>query len=467
MGFSKSSSEGRKRELRIFRWVLFGAAIAALGMHLSSAPLLVRFVNSVFSNLDLELPEDTIEVIVVDEEVPDLETPVTPPPPSEVATENEPAASAPEDSAPPLKTSESVIPTPPTAESIDTVPTESAIATETGVEGGEGAAGSADTMGLFSGDGSTEGDPTEPVGPPNVQQREPVERQPVQEVARARPPAARTVACNPCSVPDYPLSERRERIEGQPIINVVFDQNGTVIEAVVERSSGNTAFDQAALEEARTNWRFTDPYGLGGQVSVEVPFVITGSDQFEAATEAGQREAIELPVQQSIVPVTPAATGTAFPSTAERDPAPTVVEDASEQETEAQDLNQTPTQLPEESTPDSSVGDTSNSEDTDRPGEPTPVEAEGEPFDLNNETDTDSQSPTEPRETVPDETTILLNGPDSAEELVPTSSPDGLLEPSFPPTVLPSQPIDGPDPQIPQAVPEPESPAEGSPDTSD
>ena len=206
-----------------------------------------------------------------------------------------------------------MIPTPPTADSIETVPTESAIATETGVEGGEGVAGEADTIGLVSGDGSIEGDPTEPVGPPNVQQApEPppvVERQPVQEVARARPPAARRVACNPCSAPDYPLSERRENIQGQPIINVIFDENGNVVEAALERSSGNTAFDQAALAEARANWRFDDPYGLGGQVSVEVTFVIEGSEQFEAAQTAGEREVIELPVQQSIVPIDPAATG--------------------------------------------------------------------------------------------------------------------------------------------------------------
>ncbi|MEM1309368.1 MAG: hypothetical protein AAGF98_07690, partial [Cyanobacteria bacterium P01_H01_bin.153] len=218
MRFSRSSSEGRLQELKFFRWVLLGSAIAAVGVHLSSAPLLQRFVDSVFSGLELEAIEEPIEVILVEEEVPELEEPVTPPPPSEAATEAEPAASAAADSAPPLRTSEPVIPTPPTAESIETVPTAPAIATETGVEGGEGAAGDADSIGLVSGDGSTEGDPTTPVGAPNVQQREPV-----QEVARARPPAARQVACNPCSTPDYPLSEHRERIQGQPIINVIFD----------------------------------------------------------------------------------------------------------------------------------------------------------------------------------------------------------------------------------------------------
>ena len=299
MGFSKSSAEGRRRELRIFRRVIVGAVIAATGLHLSSAPWVMQLVNGMLGDLEVELADDAIEFFVVDEAVPEPETPVTPPPPSAEATDNEPAASASEDSAPPLKTSESVIPTPPPAESIDTIATESAIATEDGVEGGQGAAGNADTIGLVSGDGSLEGDSTAPVGPLNVRQREPVP-----EVARVSPPAARLVTCAPCSSPDYPLSERRADIEGQPIINVIFDANGNIVEAVIERSSGNAAFDQAAIAEAQANWQFQDPYGLGGQVSVEVNFVIEGSEQFDAATAAGRREAIELPVQQSIVPVT-------------------------------------------------------------------------------------------------------------------------------------------------------------------
>ncbi|NEQ47724.1 MAG: TonB family protein [Leptolyngbya sp. SIOISBB] len=314
MGFSKSSAEGRRRELRIFRRVIVGAVIAATGLHLSSAPWVMQLVNGMFGDLEVELVDDAIEFFVVDEAVPELETPVTPPPPSAAAIDNEPAASAAEDSAPPLKTSESVIPTPPTAESIDTIATESEIATEDGVAGGQGAAGNADTIGLISGDGSLEGDPTAPVGPPNVRQREPVP-----EVARASPPAARLVTCAPCSSPDYPLSERREDIEGQPVINVIFDASGNIVEAVIERSSGNAAFDQAALAEAQANWQFRDPYGLGGQVSVEVNFVIEGSEQFDAATAAGRREAIELPVQQSIVPVTPP--GTAASPAEEREPA--------------------------------------------------------------------------------------------------------------------------------------------------
>ena len=81
MRFSKSSSEGRVKELKIFRWVLLGAAIAAVGMHLSSVPLIVRIANNLMGDLDLEATEEPIEIFVVEKEVPEPETPVTPPPP--------------------------------------------------------------------------------------------------------------------------------------------------------------------------------------------------------------------------------------------------------------------------------------------------------------------------------------------------------------------------------------------------
>ncbi|MEM6838976.1 MAG: energy transducer TonB [Cyanobacteria bacterium P01_C01_bin.120] len=407
MKFSQSSSEGRLKELKFFRWVLLGAAIAAVGVHLSSAPLLLRFVNNVFGGLELDVVEEPIEVILVEEEVPEPEAPVTPPPPSEAAIENEPAASAPADSAPPLRTSDSVVPTPPTAESIETVPTESAIATEDGVEGGEGAAGNAGSIGLLRGDGSTEGDPSDPVGPPNVQPA-PVERQPVQEVARARPPAARQVACNPCSTPDYPLSEQRERIQGQPVINVIFDGNGNVVRAVIERSSGSNALDQAALEEAQANWRFDDPYRLGGQVSVEVPFVIEGTDQFAAAQAAGQREVIALPVQQSIVPVSPATAGTT-PTTA----AP-AADDAESVEPPAADVDPAPA----------------------APAGEEPVDAEP---------DDGAEPVSSPSET---------NTPPAAGDRVPESTPPAAGD--RPSTVAPESPAPAAPASIPQANPAPQ-----------
>jgi protein TonB len=432
MGFSESSSEGRRKELRIFRWVLLGATIAAVGMHLSSVPLLMRFVNGVFGELDLDAIEEPIEVIVVEEAVPEPESPVTPPPPSEEATDNEPAASALEDSAPPLRTTDSIIPTPPTADSIETVPTESAIATETGIEGGEGAAGDANTIGLFRGDGSTEGDPTAPVGPPNVQQQEPVERQPVQEVARARPPATRRVACNPCSTPDYPLSQQREAIQGQPVINIVFDENGNVVQAVVERTSGIAALDQAALQEALTNWRFADPYGLGGQISVEVPFVIEGTDQFDAVQAAGQREAIELPVQQSIVPVTPATAGT--PPTPEPPPPdPTEAEGApAVSPLPALPVDAAPS--PETTPPDTTESPSNNDGETDDSPPATSTGAgSGNPA-LDDEAELTAPSAPPVAPAVPSTVEPVIPQASPQPQSVPTPAPESLMPSSESPS---------------------------------
>lgn len=307
MGFSKSSADGRRRELRLLRRGLILALFAAIGMHISSVPLVAKWAADLLGNRDSA--EDPIEVILVDEEVPILqEEEVTPPPPDDIVTHDEPAAAATEDSPPPLRTTEAVILTAPTAESIDTVSTDPVIATQSGVEGGQGAQGNADVAGIVSGSGRPNGNPSAPVGLTNVQQRQPVKRQVVPEIARVRPPMARNISCNPCSPPDYPLSELREKIEGQPIINVTFDRQGRVINATIKRTSGNPAFDQVALQEAKKNWRFQDPYSLGGKVSVEVAFVIKGSTKFQAATAAGRREVIPLPVQAPMTPMSQVST---------------------------------------------------------------------------------------------------------------------------------------------------------------
>lgn len=304
MGFSKSVFEQYKREIRILQWVLAVGALAAAGFHLFSVPAIIRYADGLMKAVDptVELETTPVEIIVVDEPITPEPEVVTPPPPTEASVTNEPAAGAEEASPLPLA-SDPVVPEPATAESMDTVATGPTLASETGAEDGKGAAGEVDTVGILPGSGSPEGDSTVPITPP------PMERQPMQEVARPRPPRARTVACNPCTQPDYPLTERRDRIEGQPVINVIFDPNGNVVRADIEKSSGNAAFDQAALEEARRNWRFRDPYGLGGQVSVEVTFVIAGSEQHDAAQAAGRQETIELPVQQSLTPVTPPSAG--------------------------------------------------------------------------------------------------------------------------------------------------------------
>ncbi|MEM6353650.1 MAG: TonB family protein, partial [Cyanobacteria bacterium P01_D01_bin.14] len=214
--------------------------------------------------------------------------------------------------APPLATAARPGPTREVA-AADAVAVQQAIATENGSIIGQGAVGESTTVGLVPGSGTpVEGGNR--INLPQVSRPEASEpptrpREPVQEVSLAtrRQPSSRWVSCNPCSAPDYPLMARREEIEGKPIINAIFDAEGRVVEAVIEVSSGNAAFDQAALEEARANWRFQDPRQIGGQVSVEVTFVVEGSEQHNRARREGEVRAINLPNNQTIRRVTPDA----------------------------------------------------------------------------------------------------------------------------------------------------------------
>ncbi|MEO0349114.1 MAG: energy transducer TonB [Cyanobacteria bacterium P01_A01_bin.15] len=273
-------------------------ALVATGFHVFSVPLAARFAARLMGAYDpaVELETTSIEVVVVEEAIqqaPSPEAEVLEPPP------DEPAAAAEQPSAPPLATAAEPVPT--RTESIDTVPAEVAIATENGAIDGQGAIGDSTAIGLVPGSGTpVEGDfeINLPLPPPNPS------RQPVHQ-ARQRT-TSRSVTCNPCSLPDYPLTERREQIEGQPVISVIFDGSGRVVQAEVAVSSGNAAFDRAALAEAQENWRFRDSQGVGGQVSVDVTFVMAGSDQHAEAQQAGEIRSVELPPQQTSTRSTPA-----------------------------------------------------------------------------------------------------------------------------------------------------------------
>lgn len=303
MGLSKPCSEQRKKELRIFRRVLIGAVLTALGVHISSVPLIVRYAASLIGDLELASePPELVEVILLEEPetLPEPETEVSPPPTNEAAVDNEPAAAAETSAPPPLEASETTIATSPTSTSTTAAPPQAAVASESGVPDGAGAEGESDVVGLISGSGGLEiydG----PLKPPNVRvtQRDSVPAIASVDNIQRRRGGARTIACNPCTLPDYPESQRLRGREGFPEINIQFGRDGRVIAAEIETSSGNTAFDEATLQEALENWRFEDPRGLGGQVSVNVAFVIEGSEQYEAAQAAGVRESVELPIRSS------------------------------------------------------------------------------------------------------------------------------------------------------------------------
>ncbi|MEL6468598.1 MAG: TonB family protein [Cyanobacteria bacterium J06623_4] len=303
MGFSKDTFEQYRREIRITQRVLVVAAVVAGGAHFFSLPWISRMISGPEGDPTAEVEATPVEIVVEEEPIQQAEEP-EPETPEDLP---EPAASADQPSAPPLATDIEPVPLSEIS-SADRVAVAPAIATENGVEGGQGAAGASSAVGLVPGSGEPVdiGDlinlpdiaaVTEPASP----------REPIAETSLAarRQPSSRLVSCDPCSVPDYPANARREEIEGQPVINAIFDENGRVIEAVIEVSSGNRAFDEAALEEARRNWRFRDPQGVGGQVSVGVTYVIEGSNQYQEAQQAGEIRTVELPVNQQIRSVAP------------------------------------------------------------------------------------------------------------------------------------------------------------------
>lgn len=102
-----------------------------------------------------------------------------------------------------------------------------------------------------------------------------------------------TVSCRRCDRPEYPEEALDEGVEGSPSVSLEYDENGNVIGAVLEQSSGSAALDRAALEAAR-NYEM-DSGGRSGTVSVEIDFGIEGSERSRAAQRRGERESVSTP----------------------------------------------------------------------------------------------------------------------------------------------------------------------------
>ncbi|MEO0102267.1 MAG: TonB family protein, partial [candidate division WOR-3 bacterium] len=92
--------------------------------------------------------------------------------------------------------------------------------------------------------------------PETVVSQPPVETtpSPKEETAPEIVPYAKVeIKPNPISIPkpEYPEMARRAKIEGQTIVKVLVDIDGSVIDAQILKSSGNDALDEAALVAAR------------------------------------------------------------------------------------------------------------------------------------------------------------------------------------------------------------------------
>lgn len=428
--------------------VLAVGAVVAGGAHVVSLPWISRMVSGSQENVSPDIVATPIEIVVEEEVVQQ-----TPEPEPEPPEENpEPAASAERPSAAPLATNAEPVPTSEVA-SADTVAVSPSIATENGEVDGQGAVGTSSAIGLEPGTG----EPTEsgdrinlPDIAASIESAPPARpREAVQTIAR-RAPTSRLISCNPCSIPDYPESARREEIEGQPTINVVFDGNGRVIDAVVETSSGNAAFDRAALEEAKRNWRFRDEQGLGGQVSVDVTYVIDDSDQHEEARQAGEVRAVNLPIGQqtrSVAPDQPSSysNSTATRSTETINPRNTSLDSSSPNSTEPAITHSAPTESSEANQSPESNASLSSPQEIEFENQPPQPSEESASQPMSN-----SQAPIEipPAPSAPASPAPVSPAPAAPEPIVPVpvsaAEPTPLLSPT-PQSPNPQSPTSPPD----------------------
>lgn len=104
---------------------------------------------------------------------------------------------------------------------------------------------------------------------------------------------SRAVTCQTCVRPSYPQSALDARIEGQPMVRVEINPDGTVRRVTLTRSSGHGAIDRAAIEAAR-NSRF-QPIAGGATVPIEYDLTIEGSRRNRDARRRGERQAVDLP----------------------------------------------------------------------------------------------------------------------------------------------------------------------------
>jgi len=79
----------------------------------------------------------------------------------------------------------------------------------------------------------------------------------------------------PITQPEYPTMSRRLGEEGQVVLLLTVDEDGRVLEAVVDKSSGFERLDEAAVREATRRWRLI-PGTINGKAStMQYRFAVT------------------------------------------------------------------------------------------------------------------------------------------------------------------------------------------------
>ncbi len=99
------------------------------------------------------------------------------------------------------------------------------------------------------------------------------------------PTAPRSDPSHRNAQPEYPPAARRFGEEGRVVLRLYILPNGTVGQAEVARSSGSDRLDQAALDEAKSSWRFLpatqDGKPVAAWLQAAVVFKLEGDDPLE------------------------------------------------------------------------------------------------------------------------------------------------------------------------------------------
>ena len=477
MGLSKTCLEQHEKENACTRRWLSWGVLGATSLHVGLIPLM-EYVPPQFLTLE---EEPVIELIVTD--VPELEpeleelAPIPEPQAATLAARAQVAAPPPPaiEAAPPLSTIEADVEplqedaseepeAPEIVEADEDVDEEveddeiETVATESRDNFDPERA--RNLLSRFRGNnGSAQGDPNGvaegvPNGSPNgtgteVAATGPSNSGPANTSGRAGRGGSTTVSCRRCRKPDYPREALEQGIEGQPTVIAEYDSQGRVTSVRLRTSSGHAALDRAALEAAR-RYRF-ETGGQSGEVPIDIPFVIEGSERYERVTERGDRESTQVPSQNAVTPPEEPTTSS-LPDEESTDPASETQSDPDNPVNEDAIDNDAL-----ETSPDNAV----NSQDEDESEESTPS-PESSP-----ESSTDASQPAS-GESPAAEGDRSSTTPSSESESAPSSSEDSANTAPTPTPAPSSSPAPTPAPAsdaAPAPTPAP-APASAPPPTS-
>ena len=250
---------------------------------------------------------------------------------------------------------------------------------------------------------------------------------------------SRTVACQNCVRPEYPDSALEAGAEGQPMVSVDINPDGSVRSVTLTRSSGNPAIDQAAIQAARSS-RF-QPVSGGASVPIEYDLTIEGSRRNREAQRRGERQSVEVPTEPSPTPEAAAS-----------EPTPTTTVET-ERAAETPEAN---------STPPSSAASELEPTEAESPPDAEAAAQPGSESEANTAEPEDAAEPAEIPEPEPDLVPSNTT-PDRQTEPEPAAS-DSAPAPSSPP-VAPVVPTTPASPSQPAAAPavEPTTPPAEAP----